>query len=264
MKLWQELWPNDISYKLPIRFLKQELRFDVMDKETPEILEPESTEQMQEHVHTDELMHEDIKIPKDRVAVLIGSNGVTKNLLMKKTGCHIDVDSENGQVEMSSHDAIALFDCKDIILAIGRGFNPHIALKLLKEEFTLEIIRLRDVVGANQKQLERVRSRVIGRDGKVRLEIERLTRCDIAVYGKTIAILGDSIDVTICHRAISMLLGGAMHKTVYTFLEKQEEKERLAADQIKLSDLNKDSDSNEEDEFDDEDDDDSDDDDLDE
>lgn len=208
-----------------------------MSQETSNLLVEETAEQKQEHVHTEELLHEDIKIPKDRVAVLIGSNGITKNLLQEKTECEIDVDSETGQVEISSYDAIKVFDCKDIILAIGRGFNPKIALKLLNEDFSLEVIRLRDLVGGNQKQQERLKSRVIGREGKVRREIERLTRCEIAVYGKTVSILGDSMDVTTCHRAISMLLGGAMHKTVYTFLEKQEEKERLAADQIKLVDL---------------------------
>ncbi|MAG60261.1 RNA-processing protein [archaeon] len=208
-----------------------------MEEESTIALEQETTKQKQEHVHTDELIHEDIKIPKDRVAVLIGSAGSTKNLIQEKTECDIDVDSENGQVEITSFDALRVFDCKDIVMAIGRGFNPKIALKLLKEEYSLEVIRLRDLVGGNQKQQERLKSRVIGREGKVRREIERLTRCEIAVYGKTISILGDSMDVTTCHRAISMLLGGAMHKTVYTFLEKQEEKERLAADQIKLADL---------------------------
>ena len=187
----------------------------------------------QEHVHTEELMHEDLKIPKDRVAVLIGSGGETKSLLEKKTECSIDVDSSEGLVEISGHDAILLFDCKDIVLAIGRGFNPKVALKLLSDEFSLDIIRLRDFVGGNQKQLERIRSRVIGREGKVRREIERLTRCDIAVYGKTISLLGDSLNVATCHRAVEMLLKGAMHKTVYTFLEKQEEKERMAKDQVK-------------------------------
>lgn len=183
---------------------------------------------------SEELMHEELKIPKDRVAVVIGSSGITKNLIQEKTGCDIDIDSETGLVEISSHDAIKAFDCRDIIQAIGRGFNPKIALKLLNEEYSLEVIRLRDLVGGNQKQQERLKSRVIGREGKVRREIERLTRCEVAVYGKTISILGDSVDVALCHRAISMLLGGAMHKTVYSFLEKQEEKERMAKDQIKV------------------------------
>lgn len=202
--------------------------------ENPVVLEEETPEQKQEHVHTEEMLQEDLKIPKDRVAVLIGSGGATKKDLEKKTECQINVDSADGLVEISGYDALRLFDCKDIVLAIGRGFNPKVALKLLKEEFSLEVIRLRDIVGGNQKQLERLRSRVIGREGKVRREIERLTRCEIAVYGKTISILGDAMDVSTCHRAIEMLLQGAMHKTVYTFLEKQEEKERMAKDQVKV------------------------------
>ena len=159
----------------------------------------------------------------------------TEKDIKQKTECVINVDSADGLVEISGHDALRLFDCKDIVLAIGRGFNPKIALKLLNEEYSLEVIRLRDIVGGNQKQLERLRSRVIGREGKVRREIERLTGCEIAVYGKTISILGDAMDVATCHRAIEMLLQGAMHKTVYKFLEKEEEKERMAKDQISLN-----------------------------
>ena len=103
--------------------------------------EEQTQEQEQfEHVHTEEKMHEHLKIPKDRVAVLIGSGGKTKNLLEKKTECSIDVDSSEGVVEISGHDAILLFDCKDIVLAIGRGFNPKIALKLLNTNFLLVFI----------------------------------------------------------------------------------------------------------------------------
>jgi rRNA processing protein Krr1/Pno1 len=90
--------------------------------EKPVVLEEETAEEKAEHVHTEELLHEDIKIPKDRVAVLIGSGGVTKALLEKKTECKIQVNSEDGLVEISSYDGLKLFDCKDIIQAIGRGY----------------------------------------------------------------------------------------------------------------------------------------------
>ena len=88
-----------------------------MTQEISEIAE----HQEQEHVHTEESLHEDLKIPKDRVAVLIGSGGATKRDLEKKTECRINVDSAEGLVEISGHDALRLFDCKDIVLAIG---NP--------------------------------------------------------------------------------------------------------------------------------------------
>ncbi len=190
-------------------------------------LESMEVEQVEESNDLD-MMHEELKIPKDRVAVLIGSSGKTKLDLEVKSGCKIDVESASGLVDISGSDPIKLFDCKDIVLAVGRGFNPKVALKLLLETHSLEVIRLRDIVGSNQKQMERIKSRVIGRAGKVRGELERLTKCDIAVYGKTVSIIGDSMDVALCHRAIEMLLKGAMHKTVYTFLEKQVRQAELA------------------------------------
>ena len=54
--------------------------------------------------------------------------------------------------------------------------------------------------------------------GKV---IEELTNCDICVYGKTIGIIGPIEEVANARKSIEMLLEGAMHASVYKFLEKQ-------------------------------------------
>ena len=161
----------------------------------------------------------EIKVPKDRIPVLIGKEGSTKLKIQNETGSLLHIDEE-GIVQVQGDDALKLYIANQIVRAIARGFNPAVAFNLLKQDYVLEIISLRDVVGQNQNQLERVRSRLIGAKGKSRRVLEDLTKCYICVYGKTVSIIGDSEDIVYAHRAISMLVGGAMHRTVYKYLEK--------------------------------------------
>jgi ribosomal RNA assembly protein len=162
----------------------------------------------------------DIKIPKERIAVLIGKNGETKKLLEQETKTNINVDSEEGDVSVAGEDAITLYSTREIITAIGRGFNPNIALNLTKVDYGFELINLGDAARSKNDMI-RLKGRVIGQEGKSRRVIEELTDCEICVYGKTIGIIGPVERMGTARRAIEMLIEGSMHSTVYKFLEKQ-------------------------------------------
>ena len=162
----------------------------------------------------------EIKIPEDRVGVLIGEKGATKKEIEKLTKTRLNITKE-GDVTVSGEDAILLYTAQDIVKAIARGFNPKKALLLLQTDYTLEILDLKDVAGKSKNSLIRLRSRIIGKEGKAREEIERLTNTYLSIYGKTIAIIGETADVFNARQAISMLLQGSMHKTAYTFLERK-------------------------------------------
>jgi ribosomal RNA assembly protein len=162
----------------------------------------------------------EIKIPEERTAVLIGKDGATKKEIEEVTGSKLDI-SEEGDVIITGEDAILLYTTKEIVHAIARGFNPKIALSLLKTDYALEIINMKDVAGKSKNTLQRIKGRVIGKGGKSREEIERLTSCYISVYGKTIGIIGEAESVTVAREAVAMLLSGSMHKTVFSFLEKK-------------------------------------------
>ena len=168
----------------------------------------------------------DLKIPKERVAVLIGTKGETKKLIEKETSTKLDIDSEEGDVVVTGKDSIKLFETREIINAIGRGFNPEIALKLKKIDSGLELINLNDIA-RNKNDMQRLKGRVIGQEGKSRKVIEELTNCDICVYGKTIGIIGSIEEIGNARKAIEMLLGGSMHASVYKFLEKQKRNQKM-------------------------------------
>lgn len=176
----------------------------------------------------DEFVYE-FKIPKDRIAVLIGKDGSVKKNLEEISDSILDVDSKEGDVKISGHDSIKLFFLKDVIKAVARGFNPDVAIQLFKQDFILEIINLQDFV-RNKEHFERIRGRVIGSKGKSRETIETLTDTSISVYGKTVSIIGFTDNVIISKRALEMLLTGSPHSAVFKWLEKQQKE--LKAKQI--------------------------------
>ena len=164
---------------------------------------------------------QDIKIPRDRIAVLIGKKGFVKRHLQSKLNVKIVVDSNIGLVTISGEDNINVYDAKNIIQAIARGVNPEIAMSLLNEENCFESINLIDYAKKSKSKLLRIKSRVIGTKGRARRYIEQLTRCNISVYGKTVSIIGAVEDANIARRGIEHLLRGSKHSNVYLWIEKQ-------------------------------------------
>ena len=113
-----------------------------------------------------------------------------------------------------------MYSAKEIVTAIGRGFNPEIAQLLVKQDYSFEILNLNDF-SKTKNDMKRLKGRVIGEKGKSRGTIEELTGAYISVYGKTVAIIGEISAVSLARRAIESLLSGSQHASVYKWLEKQ-------------------------------------------
>lgn len=162
----------------------------------------------------------ELKIPRERVAVLIGKKGTTKKLIERRTRTRIEVTKE-GDVYISGEDSIDVFNTSPIVKAIGRGFNPNIALTLLNENHILEIINISDYSKKSNKKFIRIKARLIGTKGKAWKVLEKLTMTDLSVYGKTVSIIGKVEDVIVAKGALEKLLKGAPHGNVYKFIELQ-------------------------------------------
>ena len=69
-----------------------------------------------------------IKIPNDRIGVIIGKNGKVKTEIQDKCNVTIDVDSENGNAIISSTSKPIIemepFKAVEIVSAIAKGFSP--------------------------------------------------------------------------------------------------------------------------------------------
>ncbi|MFB0502579.1 MAG: pre-rRNA-processing protein PNO1 [Candidatus Bathyarchaeia archaeon] len=167
-----------------------------------------------------------VKIPRERIGVLIGTNGTVRELIEKKLSVNLEIDSQSGDVTITVNEAVndpsLLFKAKDIVTAIGRGFSPENVLKLIEnEEYILEIIDLREIFGRSESDISRIKGRIIGREGKTRRTIEEMTGAVVSVYGHTVSMIGGIEQVDIAREAVRMLLKGSQHKTVYRFLQRK-------------------------------------------
>ncbi len=167
-----------------------------------------------------------VKIPKERVGVLVGPDGVIKKSIETKLSVELQIESETGDVAVSliekAEDPSMILRAKDVINAIGRGFSPEHAFRLIRdEEAVLDIIDLRTTFGKSETDINRVKGRIIGMSGKTRKTIEELTDADISVYGHTVGIIGAIDQAEIAREAIQMLVRGSMHSTVYRFLHRK-------------------------------------------
>jgi ribosomal RNA assembly protein len=167
-----------------------------------------------------------VKIPQDRIGVLIGEGGETLRRIEREAEVRLDVDSENGSVAIEQvGDPLSAMKGPDVVRAIGRGFAPEAALGLLDDEMRMfEVI---DVARAarNDNDLRRKKGRLIGEDGRTRELMEELTGAEVVIYGTTMGIIGDPEEVEVVRAAAEMILDGAPHGAVYSFLERKRTEE---------------------------------------
>jgi len=168
-----------------------------------------------------------LKIPMERVGVLIGRNGETKKDLEEKLGAGIDIDSESGDVvfgEQDVKDPLLMLKIENIIRAIGRGFSPDHAMRLLDDDIDFYVFDIYDYVGKKESHVKRLKGRIIGKAGKTKRVLEELTDSNISVYGHTVSVIADISSMDIVKKAIDMLLTGSRHATAYRFVESRMKK----------------------------------------
>lgn len=172
------------------------------------------------------------RIPQDRIAVLIGRKGVTRRALEEATNSKLHIDSSSGDVSVTwneDFDPILRMKFPDVIRAIGRGMNPSRALQLLNDDQHLILHDMREYVGKNANQQRRIRSRLIGRNGRIRELIEEHSGAEIVIYGSTVVIIGDEEALPLASQAVERLLQGAEHSSVLKHLETERRKRRMTS-----------------------------------
>ena len=184
------------------------------------------------------------RIPQDRIAVLIGRKGATRRALEKATNSKLHIDSTSGDVSVvwnDEFDPILRMKFPDVIRAIGRGMNPERALQLLKDDQHLTLYDMREYVGKNANQQRRIRSRLIGRNGRIRELIEEHSGAEVVIYGSTVVIIGDEEALPLASQAIERLLQGAEHSSVLKHLETERRKRRMSSRNLESIDTTQDS-----------------------
>ncbi|MHB8586274.1 MAG: KH domain-containing protein [Thermoplasmatota archaeon] len=171
-----------------------------------------------------------VKIPKERIGALIGPEGKIKSEIEQRAGVHVVVDSESGDIQIDDAKAfepVLALKVRDVVRSIGRGFSPEKAFRLFQDDTYLDILDLTEYVGKGEKDMDRVRSRLIGTNGKTRTAIEEATGANVSIYGKTVGLLGEIEEVAVAREAVEMIIDGAPHQAVYRQLEKKRKELRL-------------------------------------
>jgi ribosomal RNA assembly protein len=166
-----------------------------------------------------------VKIPKERVGILIGPEGKVKQHIEDKLQVKLDIDTE-GSVTITllenSTDPSLFLKAKDVATAIGRGFPPEVAYRLIRNEDEIfDLIDLRVIFGRSESDIKRIKGRIIGAEGKTRKLIEELTEADVVVYGHTIGIIGSFEESDAARNAVQMIIEGCEHHTMYNYLQKK-------------------------------------------
>ena len=154
-------------------------------------------------------MKEIIIVPEDRINVI--KNEKTKSLIEEKLKVHMTIRENDVEID---GEGLELYNAKNIIKAIGRGFSPERAFRLLDENELLEIINLEFSESKNRT----IRARLIGTHGKTRYIMERDSGASISIYGNTVAIIGTYEQIQIAKKSIEMIIRGSKHSLVYRYL----------------------------------------------
>jgi ribosomal RNA assembly protein len=155
-------------------------------------------------------MKDVVLLPRDRRGVM---NESVRKTLKEKLNVECTISDNAAELE---GEGLELLTAKNIAKAIGRGFSPVHAYRLLDEDVQLEIM---DMARFSDSRISAIKSRVIGTEGKTRGMIEERTGALVSVYGKTVSVIGNPEEMKNASKAIEMLISGAEHKTVYKFLE---------------------------------------------
>ena len=163
-----------------------------------------------------------VTVPDDRIGVLVGEGGETMREIESRAEVRLDIDSETGSVRIETvGDPIRGLKGPDVVKAIGRGFSPEAAMRLLDDEMQLfEIVDI-EAATRNKNDLRRQKGRLIGEDGRTRELMEELSGADVIIYGTTLGIIGTPEQVDAVRSAAEMILDGAPHGAVYSFLERR-------------------------------------------
>ena len=166
-----------------------------------------------------------LKFLKNALAYLIGPEGKVKKYIEEKLEVKLEIDTEGSVTLVLSEkakDPSLLLKAKDVVTAIGRGFPPETAFRLIRNEDEIfDMIDLRVIFGRSESDIKRIKGRVIGAEGKTRKLIEELTEADVVVYGHTIGIIGSFEEADAARNAVQMIIDGCEHHTMYNYLQKK-------------------------------------------
>lgn len=109
-----------------------------------------------------------------------------------------------------------------VLLALDFGFPFSSAVKIKKNDLLFEILNIKDYTKSNN--LERIRGRLIGTQGKTLKTISDISNCHIELKDNQVGIIGYPEEIMSAQEAVISIIQGAKHGNVYVGLSKKKSK----------------------------------------
>ena len=138
-----------------------------------------------------------------------------KARLEQKLNCKINIKDKTITIDT---DPFNEYEAQRVFDAINLGFSVEKALQVLDEEINFIKINIKDY--ANTKNLEVVRSRLIGTHGKTKKTIEEITKCDVSIHDNIVGIIGPAEVTERALTAVTNIIKGTKQANAYKYLER--------------------------------------------
>ena len=145
-----------------------------------------------------------------------------KQKLEKELNVKIFIRGKEVDVEGNPEDE---YIAEKVIEALNFGFHFSIAILIKEEDCIFEILNIKDYT--KRKDLESIRARIIGKEGKTLRTLNQLTHCYFELKDNNVGIIGNGENIKIANEALISLLQGSKQANVYSFLEKHQPQQIL-------------------------------------
>jgi ribosomal RNA assembly protein len=140
-----------------------------------------------------------------------------KEDLKKITGVNIDNRGKEIYLEGKPEDE---FIAEKIVDALDFGFPFSSAIMIKQDNFHFEILDIKDYTP--RKDLETIRGRIIGKDGKTLKTLTALSNCFFEINGNRVGIIGPAEIIKNARESVISLIRGSKQANVYRALEKNQ------------------------------------------
>lgn len=145
----------------------------------------------------------------------IGEIKKEKAFLEKKLGVKLQINGRQVTIEATPYEE---YEASLILEAISFGYPAKTAMLLKDEELVFRIIPIKNFT--RRKDMEVVKGRLIGTEGKTKKTIERIADCKIIIRDNEVGIFAPADEIDYIITAVTSIIRGSKQSNIYKFLEK--------------------------------------------
>lgn len=142
---------------------------------------------------------------------------ISKNRRRLEEALHVKIFVKEKEVIIAG-EADTEYLAEKVVEAVLFGFPVEVALLIEKEDFIFEILNIKDYT--LRRDLETIRARLIGKEGRTLRTLNQLTDCYFELKGNSIGIIGMPELIKNSQDAVISLIRGSKQANVYNYLEK--------------------------------------------